>query len=519
MSKEVWAITTCRVSTPEQIKNGSLRRQAEAVTKAAKELGVIIPADGQWSGSVSSKAGTNTKRKDLKEMLDYCKKHHQVKYLLVHEVDRFMRSVDELFYFEVLFKTEVGVKIYYASQPELNTDDYKSKLFKALEVFKAEGSNVERTTKSISGQATALQGGRYPSSPKPGYMKGRRRAVPELHPVRGPALKDVLIKLASRQITPTNALIELNNSAFTDDHSPYRMDKFRKIATDPFYAGIINIQKQVKVYNENGLHEPLITKAQHYKLLEIMDEKKKNQSGPRKNGNPKYPCNNIVTCDSCLSERNGRVVGFDHGNGKSNSKVYEKYRCRACGKYLTRQELHDMIVKQFKDNPISSEGLGRLIDALEVVWKQKRGEAEQEKIRINSHIHDLNDKIAQHIEAITDPGNTLIKDDLLAAVQKKKDEIAELESRLDRVQSEADNNKEQFLRFAYAFVENMGEKFLEISQENRLRCKQIVFPAGFHLSAARKVYTPQISPLITLAATKKDAEASNNSHLVRVTGL
>ncbi len=59
MPKQILAITTCRVSTPEQELNNSLGRQAEAVKLAAKELGAVIPDDGQWSGSVSSKVGKN----------------------------------------------------------------------------------------------------------------------------------------------------------------------------------------------------------------------------------------------------------------------------------------------------------------------------------------------------------------------------------------------------------------------------------------------------------------------------
>lgn len=258
MVKQILAITTCRVSTPEQEENNSLDRQAEAVKKAAKELGAIIPDDGQWSGSVSSKVGNNVNRKDLKQMLEYCKKNSAVKYLLVHEVDRFMRSVDELFYFEVRFREEVGVKIIYASQPQLNTDDYNAKLFKALEAFKGETSNVERINKSIAGQTDALKEGRYPFAPKPGYMKGKLTGIPDIHPARGFALQKVLLDIAYRRVTPTQALINLNKSAFmSDGHSLYKMDKFRKIATDPFYAGILDVNKQVQVYNPDGLHDRL----------------------------------------------------------------------------------------------------------------------------------------------------------------------------------------------------------------------------------------------------------------------
>src|SRR6266851_2631395 len=102
----------------------------------------------------------------------------------------------------------------------------------------------------------------------------------------------------TRRVTLTQGLIDLNNSEFmTDGHSPYKMDKFRKIVTDSFYAGVVEIDKQVQVRNEDGLHDPLISLEQHYALVRIMDDKKKNQIGPRKNGNPKYPLSNLVNCE------------------------------------------------------------------------------------------------------------------------------------------------------------------------------------------------------------------------------
>jgi hypothetical protein len=64
----------------------------------------------------------------------------------------------------------------------------------------------------------------------------------------------------------------------------------------------------------------------------------------------------------------------------------------------------------------------------------------------------------------------------------------------------------------------MGTSFLKIEKEDRLRCKQIVFPAGFYLSESNKVYTPEISPLYRLATNKKDAEASDLARLVQQVG-
>lgn len=521
MAKQILAITTCRVSTPEQEQNNSLGRQAEAVKQAAIELNAIIPDDGQWSGSVSSKVGNNVHRKDLKAMLDYCKKHPTVRYLIVHEVDRFMRSIDELFYFEVLFRKEVGVKIIYASQPDLNTDDYKTKLFKALEAFKGEASNVERITKSIAGQVDALKQGRYPFSPKPGYKRGYEKGIQELHDIRGPILRETLLDIYFKRKTPTQALIDLNKSDFMTGHSLYKMDKFRKIVTDPFYAGVVEIDQQVKVRNENGLHEPLITLEQHNELVRIMNDKKKYQTGPRKNGNPEYPLNNIVTCELCIGNttKKPRYVGFPHGNGVNPNLVYHKYRCRACNRYLKREELHPQIKKQFEQNPITKEGTEDFLKALDTVWRQHDAQARQDTLRISKKIEGLNATIHSQAVAAIDPTNITIKQEILDSIANNKVEVIELEEELVKLTQKADSDKDRFLRFAFDFINNMGAKFLVIPQEDRLRCKQIVFPAGFYLDASNKVYTPEISPLITLQPKKKDTEVSENSHLVRVMGL
>lgn len=519
MPKQTLALALCRVSSTEQLENNSLNRQREAVLKAAAELNVKIPDDGWWSGSVSSKRGTNVGRKDLNEIISRCKKDRSIGYLIVDEPDRFMRSIDEAAFFEVTFK-ELGVVVWYASDPELNKGDLASKLLKFTKYLSAEGSNEERQHKSISGQTKAISEGRWPFHPKPGYKRGYERGVPEIHPIRGPALRKVLVRLATKQVSPTHALIELNNSDFMTGHSKYKMDKFRNIVTDSFYAGVVEINKQICAKNENGRHEPLITLEQHKELVRIMDRNPKNQSGPRKQGNPKYPGNNITLCDSCLKERNGRFVGFDHTNGHS-SNLYERYRCRACSRTILREEIHAGIEKQFIDNPITEDGTKDFIEALKIVWGRQAQQTEQELNRISHKIKYLQESISNQVEAATDPSNVSIKEDILEAIDSKKSQITSLEEDLDKLNHQARSDEERFLRFAFNFADSMGRHFLDtsISQENRLRCKQIMFPSGFYVDKNKKVYTPDISPLITLVVTKRDPFRSPNSRMVRVMGL
>lgn len=169
--KQHLAITLCRVSSTEQLQNNSLNRQRDSVLGAAQLLNVVIPENYWLSGSVSSKRGTNISRKDLKLALDLCRKDKNIKYVIVDDPDRFMRSIDEAMYFEVSFRT-LGVEVWYACNPELNKGDLTAKLLKFTKFLAAEGSNDERMHKSLVGGLQALKEGRYPGPIKLAYRKG-----------------------------------------------------------------------------------------------------------------------------------------------------------------------------------------------------------------------------------------------------------------------------------------------------------------------------------------------------------
>lgn len=518
MAKQIYAIANCRVSSDEQLENNSLARQRDQVLAAAKELGAIIPEDGWWSGSVSSKRGTNLSRNDLKEMLTYCRAHKAVKYLIVDEPDRFMRSIDEAAYFEVSFR-ELGVTVWYASDPELNKGDLASKLLKFTKYMSAEGSNEERINKSINGQVAALKQGKWPFNPKPGYKRGYENAIPEIDPVKGPILQNILRRLAVGVLTPQQALKELNSSNFVKGKKkPYTMDLFEKMAIDSFYIGVVEMDKQVKYRNENGLHKALLTKDEHEKLVKIFAKRPKYQIGERKNENPEYGANNIIDCSDCLDKKQGRFVGFPHTNGKSE-KVYKRYRCRACNKYLHRDDLHAQIVLQFKKHPITHAAVKDLSKALKQVWGEKRRDASREQSRLEAKITLLEEKVKNQIEALTDPQNELVQDDIRGAISTSKKEIENIRDEIDKLAIQEDSDLDEFLEFAFDFIAQMGKRFFEVSKENRIRCKQLAFPGGIQVDSDKKVYTPEISELFRLGTSKKDPSRPSFNDLVRVTGL
>ncbi len=515
---KIFAIANCRVSSDEQMLNGSLNRQEKSVERAAKELGVEIIRT--WSGSVSSKKGSNVNRKDLAEMIDLCKKDKRIKYLIIDELDRFMRSILELGYFWTTFRG-LGVKVVFASQPDLSDDTAADTLLMMLKAYEAEGSNEKRQRSSIDGQTGAGEGGRYTYCPKPGYMKGTTPGIHLIHPDRGPALQKVLIRVAAGLVSPTNALIELNKSLFTKNHALYKMDKFRKIATNPYYAGVVCINKQVKVYNEHGLHEAIITLKQHHRIVEIFDNKPKYQTGPKRAGNPMFPLSNFLEDDQCLELKDkGRLVGVPLTNGKS-PKIYKKYRCRSCKYSWNLDVMHDMIDSFFSKYEMSDSTQQSILSALDTVWQKDSENKIQNMTSVRRSIVELKNIIRQQVESAADPSNSLIKNQLIEIIEENKVKIIKLESELERLTNDEENDKREFMSFALSFIQKTSQHFLEpyVSRDNRLRCKLMLFPGGIRIKDKEKVYTPELSIFYRGEARKKDTEVSEDSHLVRMRRL
>ncbi len=523
------AITTCRVSSDEQLKNHSLETQARKVIAKAKELGVTIPKDGQWSLSVSSKRGNNYNRKDLHEMLDYCKKHKLVKYLIVSEPDRFMRSITEAGYWMTVFR-ENGVKVVFSDDEGDGGNDTKATIMKMLKFATAEGSNEERQRKAISGGETAILQGRYPYAPKLGYHKGKNVGIHELAPEIGELMRNLLTRLANGTLGLSESLKEFNESHFVKSgkHCPYRLDHWRKIVSDPYYAGVVEIHKQVNARNENGLHEKLITMEQHYKILEIVYNKAKAHAGPRKNGNPDFPLNAITLCERCSSEemkfgrtgrRNrGKFVGYKNKNGHSE-KIYEHYKCRKCGRLVTKEKMHHNFLEFLEKLTFTKSGCNALQAQLHKIWKTQKDDVEKSICSLERSLTETEKFKEKLLDKFVRSSNDVVTRELGSQLEQKSNEIADLQQKISAKRADYEWDYYDFADFAIDFANNLAKKFLELSPADVKRCKLLLFPDGFLVDDDFKVYTTKISPLYRLQETKNDPKGSKNVNLVPRVGI
>jgi DNA invertase Pin-like site-specific DNA recombinase len=512
------SIALCRVSSKEQESNNSLVRQNASVYDEATKLNVEIPNDDYvWSGSVSGKRGTNTRRRDLQEMIAFCKKDKSVKFLIIDEPDRFMRSIDEAFYFEIVFR-EIGVKVWYMD-PELNGDNLQSKMLRFMKYFGAESSNEERITKSVNGHIKALAEGRYTFRTKPGYVKGPKAdGRHEPHPVTWEYYKSALTRIAAGLSSVKETMDDFHQTCpviLDRAQKPYTFDEWKKLVTDPYYAGIVEMNKQVKFRNENGLHKAMVTKAQHERILEIVNGVKKKQNGPRKGGNPKYPLNAVGVCDNCVNSGHVfKFTGSNHTNGKT-CKIYEDYRCRGCGRVIKRSDFHEKVEQRFGGIDMTDEGRKELMAALEFIWAAEGEEMKREVARVVGRKKALEDDNTAHVKSLADPAVASVRTNIVAAIERNNEEIKNLNGQLSGLDDTLAGEKKRFMEFALVFADQLGRQFLSLSLKNIEVCKQIIFPAGFWVGKNLEVYTPEISPIYRFRNTIAGSSMTGKPAMVR----
>lgn len=149
-------------------------------------------------------------------------------------------------------------------------------------------------------------------------------------------------------------------------------------------------------------------------------------------------------CDDIWYKQYPRFVGYKHSNGSSPNLVYEKYRCRSCKRYPSRDEIHSEIERQFTTNPITDEGSEAAIKALHEVWKREEGESIQSVRHVNASIKALQDSIDSQIEKLSEDRYISIHDEILKSFEKKKEQIVKLEGQRFELENIAETDKEEF---------------------------------------------------------------------------
>jgi DNA invertase Pin-like site-specific DNA recombinase len=506
MTKKSVSIALCRVSTAEQATMGhSLERQEKSVYDAADRLGA--PVDRVWSLDQSSRVGKNRNRKDLQQMLEYCRANRHVKYLIVDEVDRFMRDIAYFFHYTVLFD-QLEVKIHFASAPELNNEGVMAKLMQALQAGAAESSNEERMKKSLNGLKARVRLGYYPFPIPQGY---KRTATAGLFVPDEPRF--TLLQEAFRMVRFGKTLAEAvrwltGEGYLMPNRKVLNANRFREMLRCTYYAGFIQIKKWDFI-QEQCLHSKMISRDEYEELQTILDGKK--HKVPHKNHNREFPLSNLMECAEC----GGKLVGFHHRNGKGWSG--EKYRCRGCKKKMYRlAHLHTALEDVLQRMQLMEGKKELLIRKLKQVWVEGQSEALGRIRVLESRRELLREEKKKYLDALATYPQ--LKEDYLERIAESEENLKIIDREIQSAKK-VDDDLVEFTTFAIAYIEKLKEGWWQLDYQDMKKCKQILFPAGFSVNYETKVYTPQISPLFRLDGYEKEPFRGSNLGMVEVRGV
>ena len=507
------AIALCRVSTQGQANDGNLVPQQENVQRAAEILNTELVQI--WSLAVSSRKGKNMNRKDLREMHDYCKRYRSVKYLLVDEVDRFMRSIDEYFWWKMEFK-KLGVRIIFATRPDIDPDDDRAVFDELIDIYRAQQSNQERITKTPSKMKSKLLAGYYPSNPHTGY---KRSDIPGLHEPDEPnwsIMQRAFRAMAAGEMNISEGLAWANEQGLrTKNYGPKAvggrkidMHRWKNLMADPYYWGRLTFADWELPEDLIGLHTPMITKAEHDILIQVV--KNKGKLFTPKINNPDFVLSNVAECQTCVDGgcKYPRLVGFYQGNGKGNR--YKRYRCRCkdCGcKLGLRQEtLHEAVSEELAKMNLSAAQQSKLREALRKVWRSHEKTLIERAFIADGRVKVLKDRKARMLDSLVD--NPELKEDIRERIEATKLEIAEAEKAAAEAH-DFEKDFDEFINFAFDFMSNKEAKWWELDKQTLVVYKQIVFPGGIQITADRKVYNPKASPIYTYKNQKTPQNEAN----------
>ena len=501
------AIALCRVSTKGQLLDGNLDPQIESVNKAARLLDLDLVK--VWALAVSSRKGKNMKRKDLWEMLDYCKRYRSVKYLVIDEVDRFMRSIDEYYWWKMEFK-KLGVRLVHANRPDIDPDDDRAVFDELIDIYRAQQSNEERMRKTPEKMMAKIRAGYYPSNPHTGY---KISDIPGLHVPDEPnwsALRNAFKAMIAGECDISEGLKRATQDGLrTKNYGPKAvggrkvdMYRWKDLMTDDYYSGTVKLADWPEV-NPNGLHQPMITPEEHEILVAIVKNKGKRFIVNR--NNPEYIMTNDVDCTECLASevRYPRFVGYWQNNGKAKGyKKYRRYRCRGCNMGLRQENLHAQITEVLGRLTLTPEQREKLKKHMRKVWADYETERiERARIALGK-AQILKDKKSNAMDSYMAEKDPKMKQDIREKVELLNTEIAEAEKAAAEAQN-FERDFSEFIDFAFDLMDNLDTEWWKQDKATMRLYKHILFPAGIQLTQEKNVYIPQISVIYSFENEKQ----------------
>jgi site-specific DNA recombinase len=467
-----------RVSSDEQVKGTSLDDQESRCRKYCNENNIEVLRVFREEGASAKTAD----RKVLLESLEFCRRNKgKVASFVVWKVDRFARNTEDHFAVRKIL-LDYGVSL--QSATEMIGQNPAEKLFETMLAGFAEFDNAVRKQRCSNGMLARLRQGIYPWKPPIGYkpLGAKKRGEKKTEPDPRDEVAFPIIQRGLKEFADGKFASQVE---FAKTMDSWGLREARGKKTTPqmafmilsrylnFYAGILIDPETCEEIL--GLHEPMITKEDIYRIKLVLSGKGRITGYDRYN--PDFPLRRTITCAHCGGWLTGSAP---RGNGGS----YFYYHCinKDCshyGKGNAKKDVEAAFIKYL-------EKITPKAKLLEVFEKSVIREWEDKGRSFNLDA----EKYEKLLAALT-LKKSKIRDLLEGGIYSPEDgreRLASVENQIIATKvSLSESRIEQFdveaaVTYATNFIQNLGRQWFDLSPRLRPRFQKLLFPEGIPYS-------------------------------------
>jgi len=461
-----------RVSSEEQVKGTSLEHQDELCRSYCMSKGIEVLELFREEGASAKTA----ERAEFLRAIEYCRKNKgKVDAFVVYKVDRFARNTEDHFYVRKML-IDYGVTLHSVTEPIGNNP--AEKFIETVLAGSAEFDNAIRTQRCVDGMSMRFSQGIYPFMPPIGYSsqhakrKGEKKCEPDKpDPILFPIIQKGLKAFSTGQYSQAElvklfdklGLSQARGKKTTPQSVSYMLNHYLN-----FYAGIlINPWTNEEI---DGLHEPMITKVELFKIRTILSGK--NMSVKHVIKNPLFPLRRTVLCGAC-----GRPL-----TGSSPQGRYKKYYyyhcynkdCHMYGKAIGKHELEKEFFEHLNKITPKKEFLELFRRTVLEIWKDKELVFLNQAENYQRQLTVLEEKRKRIFEMREEGSYT--SEEFLERKGEVENQIMATKISLDETRI-TQFDIEGVLSYANNFICNLGRQWLDLEQ-SQCRFQKMVFPDG-----------------------------------------
>ncbi len=413
------ALHYIRVSSKEQEKEGwSLDAQEKlGIEYAARHNLKIVKT---WK--VQESAWSNKKaRTAFIQMIEYAKKHSEVKNIIFDITDRMTRNdFDKMKIIELI--QDFGKTIHFSrSNKTYDKNSGSDDLFMLdIEVAVAKKMSNDISRKSQMGMLEKAEQGFYPSTAPFGYRNNKITRLIEVEPDGAPFIKNAYEQMATGSYS-INLLADWLFRHGFKSKSGRKIYKSAlvKVLKNPIYYGAFRWKN--KLYQGN--HEKIITKQLFDEVQSVFDRKTK----PYKTRKG-FAFSNLLNCGECGC----KVLGEE----KKNQYIYyhcsfSKGRHNGIG-YVPENRLADLFEDCIKGVTLPDDKVDWLKENFRQRYKNTIESNRNRLLRLQSEHDRVNTRLSKLYDLKLDGG---IADEMFASKEKEyQTELMTLKSQIDSIE-------------------------------------------------------------------------------------